>query len=480
MMEELVRIRNLTTVDSNRAALHNFRLQVFSGEVLGLVGLNGSGKSTLADVFTGDIEIKSGEIFLDGDCLQLEGQRVSRLFFEKQGIFTIKNENRLIGNLNVSENMSISLKHRMSDLLENPGRKGRLQKLTLKEFLPRINPQSYALDLPPVVHWEIGILKAYIDGARMIFLDRIVEFCSSNERRELFRLIEILKRKGTGFVISFNKTASFLGDFDRIGIVRNGALSGILHPSDYDQNTVANLMLGKEYTGGSSIKKETTAVGSALLELQDPLTRSSAGGTGLNLHSAEILGIYDPVQDRSGDLINTLSGNGGSQRIVVEGRTVVISEEHHVLQAGIGIVSEKIFDKLFFRDLTAGQNLAISAAKRSALPGGYIPSSADRYIRNSYLDQTGLPADMSSLPVKLIEKDYQFLLAIHMRILSGAKIFIFENPVRRADLLTHNLIYQRIESLRKEGTGVIFISTDFSELDGFCDRIVQYDQIGSR
>jgi len=51
-------------------------------------------------------------------------------------------------------------------------------------------------------------------------------------------------------------------------------------------------------------------------------------------------------------------------------------------------------------------------------------------------------------------------------------------PVRRADLLTREMVYQRIESLRKKGTGVIFVSTDITELDGFCDRIIQYEKIG--
>jgi len=478
-MEELIRIRNLCTEDSNKAALYNFRLQVFSGELLALVGLNGSGKSTLADVLTGGIGVKRGDIFLRGAHVKLEGQRVSRLFFEKRGIYTIKNENRLIGNLNVSENMSISLKRRMRDLLKNPGRKGTLLDLTLKEFLPLINPQSNALDLPPAIHWEIGILKAYIEGARLIVLDRIIEFCSSNERRELFRLINILKTKGTAFVVSFNKTASFLREFDRIGIVRNGGLSGILHPSDYDSKTVANLIIGREYSEGISIRKESPVPGRPLLEVHELSPGRSSEDLDLSLHSAEILGIYDPVQDRSEELINVLSGSGGSTRIAVDGRAVEISETYHAVRAGIGIVSEKIFDTLFFMDLTAGENLAISAARRSAGPGGNIPSSADRYIRSTYLAHTGIPAAAAALPVKYIEKDYLFLLAIHMRILSGARIFILENPVRRADLLTHNMIYQRIESLRKSGTGVIFISTDFTELDGFCDRIVQYDKIGA-
>ena len=43
-MEELIRIRDLSTENPYDASLREFRLQSFEGEILGLVGLNGSGK----------------------------------------------------------------------------------------------------------------------------------------------------------------------------------------------------------------------------------------------------------------------------------------------------------------------------------------------------------------------------------------------------------------------------------------------------
>jgi ribose transport system ATP-binding protein len=480
-MKELLRIRDLSTDETNKAALNQFRLQVFSSEILGIVGLNGSGKNTLVEVLSGETSVKSGQIYFRGIRLELEGQKISRLQLEKQGIFVIKNENRLIRNLNISENMSISLKRRVSDLLKNPGKREKLVELTLNEFFPDLNPDTDAFNLPLSVHWNIGILKAYIEGAQLIILDRILEFCSEHERQELFRFIKILRNKGTSFIITYNKIAPFLKVFDRLGVVRNGKLSGIIHHSEYNPKLLANLIIGKEFADKFSIRNRgETIVGNKLLEVQDLNSLTSFGNISLTLHSSEILGIYDPVQEKSAELINILSGNSPAEknRILVEDEPVIINEEYHAIRSGIGIVSEKIFDKLFFKELTAGQNLSLSAAKRSALLGGFIPSSVENYLENKYLTEIGIPDEYTTLPVKLMDKDYQFILALHMRILSGAKIILLENPVRRADLLTRKMVYQRIESLRKKGTGLIFVSTDITELDGFCDRIIQYDKSG--
>lgn len=435
----------------------------------------------MADVLSGDAVIKNGQIYLDGICFDITGQKISRQLLEEHGIFVVKNENRLIGNLNVSENMSILSKRRLIDLFRNPGSKGKLVDLTLAEFFPELNPGLDASELPLSVHWKIGILKAYIEGARLIVLDRVIEFCSDNERRDLFSFIKTLRKKGAAFIITYNKIAPFLGAFDRLGIVRNGELAGIIHQADYNPGMAANLVIGREYSDRFSITKEEASVGSRLFEVQDSGVEGGPEDISLILHSAEILGIYDPVQAKSTELIDILSGgsSSGKRRILVDGREVLISEEHHAVRAGIGIVSEKIFDRIFFSELAAGQNLAVSAAKRSAGFAGFIASSAEDYLESRYLTDIGFPESEASTPVKFIEKDLQFILALHMRILSGVKIFLLENPVRGADLLTRKMVYQRMESLRKAGTGVIFISTDYTELDGFCDRIIQYDKIGA-
>ena len=168
-MKELLRVRDLSTEKKNMAALNRFRLQIFNSEIVGIIGLNGSGKNTLAPVLTGEEFIESGSIYYKGRIIEMEGHVLSRMQLEKLGIFVIRTGNKLIKNLNISENMSISLKRRITDLLKNPGHKEKLVELTLKEFFPYINPDTNAFDLPLYLQWMIGILKAYIEGAELIF-----------------------------------------------------------------------------------------------------------------------------------------------------------------------------------------------------------------------------------------------------------------------------------------------------------------------
>jgi ABC-type sugar transport system ATPase subunit len=291
-----------------------------------------------------------------------------------------------------------------------------------------------------------------------------------------------LRTKGTTFVLTYNKVSPFFHVFDRIAIVRGGGISGILHRGNYDPRLLANLVIGREYAETYSLDKEIEAApGGKLLEIRDFIPGNGTHRISLILHKGEILGIYDPLQEKSSAVINLLNGATVLEKgcVRIEDYIQNITEEHHTIRAGIGIVSEKFFDRLFFRDLSAGQNLVVSAARKSSQFWGHIPSAAEKYLESVYPREIGIPEEYINIPVKLIEKDFQFILALHMRILSGAKIFILENPVRGADLLTRKMVYRKIDSLRKKGTGVIFISTDITELEGFCDRIIQFDKVGS-
>ncbi|WP_020613645.1 ATP-binding cassette domain-containing protein [Sediminispirochaeta bajacaliforniensis] len=481
-MGELLRIRELTTGRFHGSALHEFRLQIFEQELLGLVGLNGSGKSTLAGIFAGEIPVKQGVLFFDGNRYDWTVQKISRTFFERVGFYVVRNETRLIGNLNIAENMSISFKPHLRDIWKNPGKQEKVVTAVLHEFTPSLNPYEKGGTLSLAVHWELGILKAYMNGAKLIILDRIFEFCSKSEQDELFTLIHRLNQKGTSFLITYNKVAPILETCDRVAVVRDGTLSAIIHKNDYDPKLVAlHLLIGQDYIGREAVRKVDDKTGEKpLMEIRNLCAGVELQNFSFTLYKEEILGISDPVQEKTTALLRVLNGSKTPEKgeIYVHGKPLVFGSEHHALRYGIGIVSEKFFDNLFFRDLSTGDNLILSVAKRASRFLGYIPSLVEQYFRRRYPAEIGIPGQLAERPVKFLEQDLQFILALHMRILSGAKVFLLENPVRSADLLTRNMVYQKIDSLRKKKMGVIFISADYSELDGFCDRIIQCDSQG--
>ncbi|MED4039834.1 ABC transporter ATP-binding protein [Niallia taxi] len=59
-------IKNVTKAYKRKIAVHNFSLEVQTGECLGLIGPNGAGKSTLINMVANIIESDTGQILLDG------------------------------------------------------------------------------------------------------------------------------------------------------------------------------------------------------------------------------------------------------------------------------------------------------------------------------------------------------------------------------------------------------------------------------
>lgn len=66
MAEPVIRVENITKYFTSTRALHNVSLEVYPGQIRGLIGENGSGKSTLSSIISGNLKMDSGTMFLLG------------------------------------------------------------------------------------------------------------------------------------------------------------------------------------------------------------------------------------------------------------------------------------------------------------------------------------------------------------------------------------------------------------------------------
>ena len=111
----LIRTKNLTKVynqklGSNLKALDGINLDVFSGEMLSIIGRSGSGKSTLLNIIGTLDTPTSGEIFLEGKNLKKYSDNELSLLRRHKIGFIFQTFN-LIPILTVSENIGLSLYH---------------------------------------------------------------------------------------------------------------------------------------------------------------------------------------------------------------------------------------------------------------------------------------------------------------------------------------------------------------------------------
>ena len=476
MSKELLRIRDLCTAHDKEAALDEFRLQAFEGELLGIIGLNGSGKSTLAKVLSGEIEVLEGTIKFDNVTYSFKKEKISKKQLESLGIYVIQRETKLIANLGILDNMAIASKGLSTSWLANPRKKERLIDAVLTEYAPELDKHTLACNLPNAIHSVIGILKAFMLGAKLIILDRILEYCSSKDLEMLLKLINRLREKEITFLVTYNKVAPFLKTLDRLNVVRSGQLVGILHKEDYSPDVLANWMTGWEFKEKKTLRTDNQKVNKKeLLEVKKLGYAFELNEVSFTLYSGEIIGIYGSNQEATMTLFQLLSGAKKPDRgeILVLGSTVSFHKEHEALQRGIGAISEQWFDQQLFKNWNTGTNALLPIAKRSSKIFGYLPSRIIRYMHRRFPEEIGV-SEISE-PVQYLEKEQQFILAIHRCLLSGANILVLENPLQSADLVSRGVIYNKMDELCCDEKGIIFISGDFTELAGFCDKILIFN-----
>lgn len=137
----LLRLENLNAAYGDVQVLWDVNLEIFSGEIVALVGSNGAGKSTLLSSISGLLKPRSGEIYFDGKPLS----RASTAQIVEAGIAHVPEGRRLFGALSVRDNLSLGAYHRQD-------------KAQIKTDL------DYILDLFPRLKERINAIAGNLSG----------------------------------------------------------------------------------------------------------------------------------------------------------------------------------------------------------------------------------------------------------------------------------------------------------------------------
>ncbi len=108
----LLEAQNLSVSFRGIVALHNYRLNLHAGELIGVIGPNGAGKTTLFNVLTGVVPASNGRVLLEGRDIG----RLSPDAIRRAGIARTFQNIRLFRRLSVMDNMRIS-----AQLDQHPG-----------------------------------------------------------------------------------------------------------------------------------------------------------------------------------------------------------------------------------------------------------------------------------------------------------------------------------------------------------------------
>jgi len=217
--QPILQIKNLSKHFGGLVAVDSVSLEVYPGEVVGLLGDNGAGKSTLIKVLTGVYSCDEGTIHFDGQARTFQSPQQA----QHEGISTIYQEINLVPFRSVAENIFLGREIFRWGMLD--WRKMHTEAHALLERLHLSLDVTKPLNTYNIATQQmVAIARAISFKSKLVIMDEPTSSLNDDEVATLFTVMRQLKAEGVAIIFVSHRLDELYAICDGITILR-GALS---------------------------------------------------------------------------------------------------------------------------------------------------------------------------------------------------------------------------------------------------------------
>ena len=228
-------------------AVDHVSLDVYPGEVVGLLGDNGAGKSTLIKMISGVFHPDGGRLMLHGKDVSFSSPQEAR----DAGIETIYQDLALCENLDAGSNIFLGREPVRSTLgiLRSVNRDRMLDES--RRILNQLDIRIPGLSRPirqmsGGQRQAVAIARAVYWNARLMIMDEPTAALGVPEQRKVLALVRTLRERGVGIIIISHNLQDVLEVADRVLVMRRGRGVGERLISDTNTSELLGMMIGAE------------------------------------------------------------------------------------------------------------------------------------------------------------------------------------------------------------------------------------------
>jgi len=461
----------------SQMALQGVDLTVLAGRVHALIGENGAGKSTLIKVLTGVYPPSSGVLNLDGRPAVFSRPSDA----QQAGIRVVHQDRQLIPGFSVLENLYLGAAY--------PQRRGRIDWNFMRREAAELQ-SSLNLDLPldelaqrltPTQRTLTELLRAVRVRSRLLILDEPTAPLSHSDTQLLFGLIRQLSAEGTAILYVSHRLDEVLHLADEITVLRGGGVAQQFQRGEADAGVLVTAMSGMAADQpATSVNRAQRPMPSPPLLAQLPLTQPPLTqpllsvqrlGTrdgrvldvSLTLHRGEVLGIYGLAGSGRTELLEALA----NLRVPVRGRVVWASGS----SARSVLIPEDRRRQGMIAGMSVQENMTLTTLGAHCRWGRMLPASERRAVQEATqaLDiHTSGPAQ----PISELSGGNQQKVIFARAMAQRPEVWLCDEPTQAVDVMTRQAIHHLLRTQAAAGNGVVFVTSDLSELLEVADRVV--------
>ncbi len=462
-----IKFDNITKTFGSVIANNKISFEVYSGEILSLLGENGSGKTTIMNMLSGIYFPDEGDIYINGEKALIQSPKDA--FDYKIGM--VHQHFKLVDVFTGAQNIALGIKKQSLKMIRD------LAQEICDKYGFNIDLDKKVYNMSVSEKQTLEIVKVLYRGADILILDEPTAVLTPQETQKLFNVIKKMRADGKSIIIITHKLNEVMEISDRVAILRKGEYIDTVETSKTSEKELTEMMVGKKVD--LKIERLQTDFDLPLLEIRDLVINSDDGNTAIKNASFYI---------RGGEILGVAGITGCGQKELCEAiagiRPIVSGKIAHGGENIIGLSSKEIIDR----------GISMSFIPEDRLGMGLVPSMSitDNMMLKTYNNKKGLFVDRVSArknasqlieklsivtpstetPVRRLSGGNVQKVLVGREIESSPNVIITAYPVRGLDINSSYQIYDILNEQKAKGTGILFIGEDLDVMLALCDKIM--------
>lgn len=467
-MHPFIKLNGVSKIFPGVRALDSVDLDVYPGEVHGLIGENGAGKSTLIKILTGVHKNDTGTIEIEGKKVRIESPRDAMSF----GITAIYQELNIVQQLSVAENVFLGreIKSGKSNRFLNIKEMREKSKQLLMEMGQNIDTRMNVSKLGIGQQQMVEIARAMCIKTKLLIMDEPTSSLTGREVRELFKTVRSLKEKGIAIIFISHRLEEVKEICDRITVMRDGRKIDTLPVENAEIDDLIRMMVGRSLE--QQFPKVKTEIGEEALRVENLTKKGVFKDINFKVNKGEIIGFAGLVGAGRTEVMRAVFGadeydSGG---IYIDGKAVKITSPKDAMRLRMAFLTEDRKGQGLILDNTINFNINIASYKENS-PGVFLNINRLKEIARDIIRKLAIKPPNESFTIRQLSGGNQQKVVVAKWLNTKARIFIFDEPTRGIDVGAKVEVYNIINSLVKEGAAIIMVSSELPEILGMSDRI---------
>lgn len=466
MREEILRLERVTCREQGVVQLENFNLQIFRGEIMGLLAVNSHGLNTLLRLLRRRLPLERGYVYYRERQINAWGSQIPDHSLQRIGI--IENQSSLVSDMTVADNIFV-LRPSFKSWIIRPA----LLRTQLKPVLERLgadfSPDDYVDRLSPFQRFVVEMLKAVLRGCRLIVLREVSTFISDADLSRLHAVIRQFARDGISFLYIGYHFEELQEICDRTALLMNGTIPKVLLKGEplFPCGEPYHQLVRNQIERGESPPHSRQAAFRA-----SHVTGGNVHGLSFAVQPGECVVLQDLNNQMFGDLLDLLTGQcplkGGNFELA--GRPFVPACTRE-----IAVLLEHAHTSMIFKEMSVLDNLCFTLDHR--LPEVW----RSKRLRRGIERECGglLDPELFSLWPDQLTTPQKYDLVYTRVFLQKPRVVFCVQPFQGADMELRMRIWNHLKRLLGQGTALVILAVNLADSLSLAHQLIRIHRDGS-